>query len=172
MKITGKAGRNIDYDKLYDTFKKKAKYWARVSKSGDKWMERVPYKSVFIANYSALRLEGGYNSRNAVNRLAQSAGSGLTAKQITALQIGVEELTDKKFSISGIIHMFTQDEIDAKKIKGLIEDGKFKTLDELKAALLDGTLTLKEAYYIMKNYLGYNKIKAGDWISQNIFGSY
>lgn len=172
IKQDGKRGRPIEWDKLKDKYDTKVNYWSRTYKTTPK--DRIEYLDSFREKILSVREKYGLSSEQAVKFLGQQAGLGASLKQIDAYIAGarklgiVVDLKDAaKTFVGGVIRDVS--DVEDKIAEDIYEDW---TIDDLAAAVYNGTITLSEANTILKLHCGmYNSRDRARWISRHIFGS-
>lgn len=172
IKQDGKRGRPIEWDKLFDKYNRKVKYWSRTYKTNPK--ERIEYLDSFQEKIFSVREKYGLSSEQAVKFLGQQAGLGASLKQLDAYMAGAAKLgikVDLKAATEAFVGGVIRDVSD---VEATIKNdlGEDWTIDQLAKVVAEGTITLNEANIILKLHFGmYNSKDRAHWISQNIFGS-
>lgn len=177
IKQDGKRGRPIEWGKLFEKYNRKVDYWSRTYKTVPKG--RIEYLDSFQERIITAREKYGLSSEQSMKYLGQLAGLGASLPRINAyidaaakIGITVDLKQAAETFTPGVIRSETdiEDKIKATRIKaGLGEDWN---IDDLAAAVYNGTITLNEANTVLR--LKFNMPEREDrahWISQNIFGS-
>ena len=172
IKQDGKRGRPIEWGKLFDKYNRKVNYWSRTYKTVPK--DRIEYLDEFRENITTVRERYGLSSEQAVKFLGQQAGLGASLKQIDAYIAGARKLgivVDLKDAAQAFVGGMIRDvsDVEAKIKEDFYEDW---TIDNLAAAVSEGTITLSEANTILRlKFSMYDSKVRSKWISQNVFGS-
>ena len=168
----GKRGRPIEWEKLFDKYNRKVNYWSRTYKTTP--IHRIGYLDTFREKIITVREKYGMSSEQAMRHLGQQAGLGASLKQLNAYMAGAAKLgiaVDLKAAAGAFVRGVIRNDSDI-KAKLTADLGEDWTLDDLSAAVGDGTITLSEANEILKlEYCDSDSEARAHWISRNIFGS-
>ena len=177
IKQDGKRGRPIEWDKLFDKYNRKVNYWSRTYKTVPK--DRIEYLDEFQENVITAREKYGLSSEQAVKYLGQRAGIGASLHRINAYMDAAAKL-GIAMDLKQAVETFTpkvirsETDIEAQIVKARIDEGLGEgwNIDDLAAAVYNGTITLNEANTVLR--VKFNMPERKDrahWISQNVFGS-
>ena len=172
IKQDGKRGRPIEWGNLFDKYNRKVNYWSRTYKTVPKG--RIDHLDTFREKIISVREKYGLSSEQAVKYLGQRAGFGASWNRIEAYMRAADKL-GIKVDLKQAVETFTADVIRSEtdvEANITADLGENWNMDDLAAAVYNGTITLNEANIVLRLKFNMpNREDRAHWISQNIFGS-